>query len=267
MDDTALAAVHTLVQTGWTLFAGALVLLMQAGFACLEAGAVRHKNSVNVALKNVVDFCAAAAGFFVVGYGLMFGASHGGMVGSPHWFLAVPGGGEPDYVKFFFQVTFCGTAATIVSGGIAERCRFLPYLLVSIVVSILIYPLFGHWVWGGGWLSVRGYHDFAGSSVVHMVGAGVTLAGIQVLGPRLGRFTADGRARALPSSSMPMMALGVLILLFGWIGFNGGSGPLGASSGLIIVNTLMAACFGGLGALLLVVTVDGVSASPRPHRR
>lgn len=255
MDPTT-SELFDLLQTGWTLIAASLVLFMQAGFCCLEAGSVRHKNSINVALKNIVDLCISFAGFFVIGYALMFGLSQSGIIGAPTFLLD----GIDDTTHFFFQATFCGTAATIVSGGIAERCRFLPYVLISGLIGILIYPIYGHWAWGeAGWLSQLGFHDFAGSSVVHMVGAGVALAGMQVLGARQGRFTADGRSRSLPASSMPLVALGVIILTFGWIGFNGGSAPLGPSSADIITATILAACFGGLAALLINWAYGGLA--------
>jgi ammonium transporter, Amt family len=253
-----LAAVSTQVQTLWTLTSAALVLFMQAGFCCLEAGCVRHKNSINVAIKNVVDLCISFPAFFVVGYALMFGADQLGLYGEPVLFLSDKQPAE--LTAFVFQAAFCSTSATIVSGGVAERCRFLPYVLVTIAVSVLIYPLFGHSVWGNGLLAQIGYHDFAGSSVVHMVGAGVTLAGIQVLGPRAGRFDADGKPHSVPASSMPLMALGVMILLFGWIGFNGGSAPLGDKTALIIANTMLAGCFGGLAALLTTWAYGGLAA-------
>ena len=149
-DEAAIANLTDLIQTGWTMFAAALVLFMQAGFCCLEAGSVRHKNSINVALKNIVDLCASIAAYFVVGYSLMFGLSYAGWVGQADWLLLDP---ETDIMSFLFQATFCGTAATIVSGGIADRCRFLPYLLVSVIVGLFIYPVYGHWVWGGGWIA------------------------------------------------------------------------------------------------------------------
>ena len=252
-------SVDELVQYGWTLTCAALVLFMQAGFCCLEAGMVRHKNSINVALKNIADMCCSFAAFFVLGYGLMFGASQAGWIGTPMLFMT--GADTGTTLSFLFQVTFCATAATIVSGGVAERCRFLPYVLASLVIAIMIYPAFGHWVWGGGWLSELGYHDFAGSSVVHMVGAGVALAGIQVLGPRAGRFTDDGRPRQIPASNMAMVAVGVVILTFGWIGFNGGSGALGADTPLIVTNTLLAACFGGLVVMLVSWAYGGLASA------
>ncbi len=254
----AAAETKLLLLSSWTLICSALVLFMQAGFCCLEAGAVRHKNSINVAVKNMVDLCSSAAAYFVVGYAVMFGADSFGLFGSPN--LLLQGLAQEDMLHFLFQVTFCSTAATIVSGGVAERCRFLPYVVVSLFVGVLIYPIFGHWVWGGGWLGSLGFHDFAGSSVVHMIGGFVALAGIQRLGPRLGRFDSEGRPLRLPASSMPLMTLGVLILLFGWLGFNGGSAPLGPDTPLILVNTLMAACFGGLVCLLGTWAFGGVAA-------
>lgn len=171
MDDSAaqqIAEVKELAQLGWLLVSSALVLFMQAGFACLEAGSVRHKNSINVAIKNLVDMCASVPAFFIVGYSIMFGLDQSGLIGKPQFFLSdlTP----RDMAMFLFQVTFCATSATIVSGGIAERCRFFPYVVISVAVGLVIYPIYGHWVWGGGWLSKLGFHDFAGSSVVHMVG-------------------------------------------------------------------------------------------------
>lgn len=240
-----------LAQLCWLLFSSALVLFMQAGFACLEAGSVRQKNSINVAIKNLVDMCASVPAFFIIGYAIMFGDDLYGFVGSPTLFLSNLG--PKDMAMFFFQVTFCATAATIVSGGVAERCRFLPYVILSVGIGLFIYPIYGHWVWasGAGWLSKLGFHDFAGSSVVHMLGGGVTLAGIQILGPRIGRFDKDGKPRPIPPSSIPLSACGAFILLFGWVGFNGGSAPLGEMTATIIVNTVLAGCFGGSLAMLV----------------
>lgn len=269
LNDTAAAlkATNELVQTGWMLVCAALVLFMQAGFACVEAGSVRHKNSINVAIKNVIDFSIALPGFMILGFALMFGATQGGWIGEPKLFLAgVP---TDKLAFFFFQVTFCGTAATIVSGAVAERCRFFAYCLVSAGISIIIYPIFGHWAWGSfgglegsgpGWLEKLGYHDFAGSSVVHMLGGGVALAGIQILGPRYDKFEADGKPRKIPASSMPLVALGVFILMFGWIGFNGGSGPLGPMTGRILTNTMLAGCVAAVMALLATWAFQGVAS-------
>ena len=245
------------IQTLWLLTSAALVLFMQAGFTVLEAGTVRHKNSINVAIKNVVTLCVSFPMFYLIGYSIMFGPDHHGLYGTPVPFMADRPVSE--FAAFVFQAGFCATATTIVSGGVAERCRFLPYTLVVFAMSVAIYPVFGHSVWGGGLLAKAGYHDFAGSSVVHMCGAGVTLAGIQVLGPRRGRFGTDGKPRPVPASSMPLVALGVVILAFGWIGFNGGSAPLSERTGLIVANTLLAGCLGGLGALLVTWAYRGLA--------
>jgi ammonium transporter, Amt family len=263
-----IAGASDLAKLAWLLASAGLVLFMQAGFAAVETGSVRYKNSINVALKNIIDLCVSFAAFFVVGYSLMFGASiqvgGWGIIGQPTLFLtnietATIAISTTTMAFFLFQVTFCNTAATIVSGGVAERCRFMAYVLVTLGVSLVIYPLFGHWVWGGGWLAQLKYHDFAGSSVVHMIGAGVALAGIQVLGSRLGRFDAQGKAHRIPASSLPLVSIGVVILAFGWIGFNGGSAPLGVQTATIITNTLIAACFGGLAAMLLVWATGGLA--------
>jgi len=272
MEQEAIAAGITgasdLAKLAWLLVCSGLVLFMQAGFAAVETGSVRYKNSINVALKNIIDLCVSFAVFFVVGYSLMFGTSvqvgGWGIIGTPTLFLtnidpATATISVTTMAFFLFQVTFCNTAATIVSGGVAERCRFMAYVLVTIGVALVIYPVFGHWVWGGGWLAQLKYHDFAGSSVVHLVGAGVTLAGIHVLGARLGRFDAQGKAHRIPASSLPLVSIGVVILAFGWIGFNGGSAPLGPQTATIIVNTLNAACFGGLAAMLLIWATGGLA--------
>ena len=255
---TDVKALETLVQSGWLLLCTALVLFMQAGFTVLEAGTVRHKNSINVAIKNVVTLVVSLPLFYIIGYALMFGVDQLGLYGKPVLILADKG--LADYPHFLYQAMFCATAATIVSGAVAERLRFLPYVISTVVTSALIYPVFGHLAWGGGYLAQKGYHDFAGSSCVHTLGAGISLAGVLVLGPRNGRFGPDGKARPVPASSMPMVALGVVILIFGWVGFNGGSAPLGAKSGLIITNTVLAACFGGLGALLSTWAYRGLAA-------
>jgi ammonium transporter, Amt family len=272
MEQEAIAAGITgasdLAKLGWLLICSALVFFMQAGFAAVETGSVRYKNSINVALKNVIDLCCSFAAFFVVGYSLMFGASvtigGWGIIGTPDLFLSNIDGATTavtvtTMAYFLFQATFCSTAATIVSGGVAERCRFMAYVLVSFGVGLVIYPIYGHWVWGGGWMAQLKFHDFAGSSVVHLLGAGITLAGIKILGPRLGRFDASGKAHRIPASSMPLVAIGVCILAFGWVGFNGGSAPLGPSTATIVVNTLLAGCFGGLAAMFLVWATGGLA--------
>jgi ammonium transporter, Amt family len=248
----------------WVLIAAGLVFFMQAGFTMLESGMVRAKNSYNVAIKNISDFTTAVFVFWIAGFGLMFGTGRDGMVGTNGFFgelLLLPA----DYTFFLFQAMFVGTAATIVAGAVAERMKFNAYLLVSIAISLLIYPISGHWIWGGalldnnnGWLENRGFIDFAGSTVVHSVGAWVALAGVIVIGPRKGRFDASGKVVEIPGHNLLLSTLGVFILWFGWFGFNGGS-TLQASDAVagIIMNTLLAGCSGGLAALLLAATTGG----------
>ena len=229
----------------WVAVASCLVLFMQAGFLMLETGLVRSKNTINVAVKNLVDIALGMVMFFVVGFGLMFGLSQGGWIGSSHFGLG-DYLGEKQLMFFLFQATFMATAATIVSGAVAERIRFFAYVIVSIVVSVLIYPIFGHWTWGGGWLSEMGLHDFAGSTVVHSVGGWVALAGVIVLGPRLHKYDAQGKPRVITGHNLPAAVLGTFILWFGWFGFNGGSllNPKSPGIGLILVNTTLAAAVG-----------------------
>lgn len=237
----------------WLLIASTLVFLMQAGFMCLESGFARAKNSINVAIKNLTDFVVSVAGFWVVGFGLMFGASVGGWFGNDQFFV----NSSDDAWKtafFVFQAMFCGTAATIFSGAVAERFDFKAYIFVSILISMLIYPVFGHWAWGsllsgesGGWLEARGFIDFAGSTVVHSVGGWVALAGIIVVGPRMGRFAKGQKPRKIQPNNYPMVYLGGFLLFFGWFGFNSGStGAVTAEIAPIAMNTMIAACFGGI---------------------
>ncbi|MFO7597618.1 MAG: ammonium transporter [Desulfocurvibacter africanus] len=240
----------------WVLMAASLVFLMQAGFMCLETGLTRTKNSINVAIKNLADFVISVFTFWGVGYGLMFGASMAGIVGWSHY--ALPLNGEPWLAAFFFfQAMFCGTATTIFSGAVAERMRFSAYVIVSFIVSALIYPLFGHWAWSGlghgeltGWLGAMGFVDFAGSTVVHSVGGWVSLAALLIIGPRQGRFDAQGRPREMTASNLPLSVLGAMLLWFGWFGFNGGSTlALTADVPLIIARTTLAGAMGGLSCL------------------
>jgi ammonium transporter, Amt family len=244
-------------QDVWLLVCTGLVFFMQPGFLCLEAGAVRRRNAVNVAMKNFVVELVSTIAFLVLGYGLMFGDSIQGLVGPANPLLAhVP---DRELFKFLFQAVFCGTAATIVSGAVAERLRFLPFVLESFLLCAILYPLFGHWAWGNGWLSALGYKDFAGSSVVHLMGAGIALSGVLVLGPRQGRFDTNGKAVEIPASDLVISSLGTFILVFGWIGFNGGSAPFGDHTALIVANTLVAACFGGVATMLTSWATTGVS--------
>jgi ammonium transporter len=214
----------------WVLVSACLVFFMQAGFLCLESGFTRSKNNINVALKNVIDFGLTTVLFWLIGFGLMFGTSVGGWIGQS---MFAPEFGQYDgrtIVFVVFQLMFCGTAVTITSGAIAERLRFSSFILLVVVMSLLTYPIFGHWAWSGllqgeftGWLGQLGFRDFAGSTVVHSVGGWSSLAILVLIGPRLGRFNPDGSANAIFGSNIPLSALGLMILWIGWFGFNGGS--------------------------------------------
>lgn len=236
----------------WMLVAAFLVYFMQAGFAMVEAGFCRAKNATNLMMKNLLDFVMGSLAYFIIGFALMYGADKAGIVGTTGWFMS----GNYDvtaYRDFMFQVVFAATAATIVSGAVAERLKFSSYLIYSIVISAIIYPIYGHWVWGGGWLAQLGFHDFAGSGVVHAVGGFVGLAGAMVLGPRFGKYGKDGKPRAIPGHNIPLAALGVFILWFGWFGFNPGSSLSGNDLriAVIAVNTNMAAAAGSAVALMI----------------
>ncbi|MFW6191271.1 MAG: methyl-accepting chemotaxis protein [Thiohalospira sp.] len=248
----------------WILVSAALVFLMQAGFAALETGMVRAKNTINVAIKNAGDFIAASLLFWLTGYALMFGPSLAGWWGTGGFALA--GVTEPaDLAFFLFQLVFAGTAATIVSGAVSERMRFKSYIVVSAFVSGFIYPVSGHWVWGdGGWLADAGFVDFAGSTVVHALGGWVGLAGAMLLGPRLDRFDDHGEPREIPPHNLLLTTLGVFILWFGWFGFNGGSTLVadGSIAG-VLVNTTLAAAAGGMAAMLASQAVNGDVVVPR----
>ncbi len=243
----------------WVLLSAALVFLMQAGFKCLEVGLVRKHQIAAVAMKNMVDWTVGSIIFFVAGFGLMFGQSWQGWIGTTTFLpssFAVAGGNELGAVFFMFQLAFAGTALTIVSGAMSERTGFVPYLTASTFIALVIYPIFGHWVWGNAfygsnsaWLADLGFIDFAGSTVVHSVGAWVSLAGLKLLGPRLGRYTEAGTLREFEPNSIPMAVLGVFILWFGWWGFNGGSSLVfDAQVGSVILNTNLAAAAAALAA-------------------
>jgi Amt family ammonium transporter len=242
------------VSTLWVLLAAFMVFLMQAGFGMVEAGFIRSKNAANVLMKNVLDFCFAALGFFVFGYAIMYGGE-GLIVGTSGWFLSgqsSPVDGLPLEAFWLFQAMFAGTVATIVSGAVAERMKFVSYLAYSFIISAFVYPVVGHWVWGGGWLSGLGFHDFAGSTVVHAVGGVTALVAAMLLGPRFGRFNADGSANAIGGHSLPLGMLGVFILWFGWYGFNAGS-TLGMGEpgtvARIAMTTTLAASAGSIAAM------------------
>ena len=250
------------LDVAWILLCAALVMVMQAGFSCLESGLVRSKNSINVAAKNFADFCVSSVIFWLFGFALMFGATRDGLIGTTGFFFSETG--RPWLMAFFiFQLGFCGTATTIVSGAVAERMRFSGYIVIAAILSGLIYPVVGHWVWGsaagdgpGGWLERMGFIDFAGCTVVHSVGGWISLAAIIIIGPRIGRF---GEKRVpIHGHDLPMVTLGVFLLWFGWFGFNGGS-TLGLTPEVptVIVNTTISGCFGGIVALGLSWRLDG----------
>ncbi len=243
----------------WLLVAAFLVMFMQPGFAMVEAGFTRSKNTANILMKNLMDFSIGSLLYWIIGFTIMYGDSIGGFIGMPDLFFMSDGFGDnySDYADLFFQTVFAATAATIVSGAMAERTEFKSYLIFSIVITVLIYPISGHWTWGGGWLSQLGFHDFAGSSIVHSVGAWVGLAGAAIIGPRIGKYDADGKAKAIPGHNLALGALGVFILWFGWFGFNPGSQLAAAGTdnavaiGHIAVTTNLAAAAGAVTAMLV----------------
>ena len=242
----------------WVIISAMLVFLMQPGFMALETGLTRAKNSINVAIKNMSDFIVSVAAFWFVGFGLMFGQSFHGIVGFSDFIVNF----EMDNWKaafFVFQAVFVGTAATIDSGAVAERAKFSTYLIMSFITSAFIYPIFGHWAWGGffypdnqGWLQQLGFLDFAGSTVVHSIGGWVGLSGVIIIGPRLGRFTEDGKTHKIAGHDLVFAYFGVCILFFAWFAFNSGS-TLSASANVanILANTIISASFGGLTTLFV----------------
>lgn len=238
----------------WITIAAILVFFMQAGFAFLESGATRSKNMVNVLMKNYMDMAVGGIAFASVGFALMLGANSTGYYGFSHFFLENMK--SEDYIQFFFQMMFAATSATIVSGAIAERTKFSTYLIGSFIISALIYPIFGSWAWGSlfegkGWLKEMGFIDFAGSTVVHSVGAWCALVAAIIVGPRLGRFGRDGRAFEIPGHNIGLSSLGAFILWFAWFGFNGGSTLIGDKSiGLVVTNTHLAGCAAAVAVML-----------------
>ena len=255
----AIDLVQTHANYMWTLIAAALVFFMQAGFALVEAGFTRAKNSINIMMKNLMDFSVGSLAFWAIGFGLMFGTTSTGFFGTSGFFLSdFTPGGDPWVLAFWmFQVVFAATAATIVSGAMAERTKFTAYLAYSFVVSALIYPVFGSWAWGSlfhgsGWLEGLGFIDFAGSTVVHSVGGWAALAGAMVLGPRIGKYTKDGGIRPILGHNIPLASLGVFILWLGWFGFNPGSTTTADTSiAMIFVNTNLSAATGCVVAMIV----------------
>lgn len=267
-----IAELSTGLNTVWMLLAAMLVFFMQPGFALVEAGFTRSKNTANILMKNLVDFMVGSILFWFIGFGLMFGV--GNVFGTPHLFDLdamdnIIQNGLPIEGFLIFQTVFCATSATIVSGAMAERTKFSMYLAYTIAISVLIYPVSGHWTWGGGWLSnadpdsfmmsVFGYtfHDFAGSTVVHSVGGWIALVGAAILGTRLGKYGKDGKSKAIPGHNLTLACLGVFILWFGWFGFNPGSQLAAAGYGdqtaisHVFLTTNLAACTGGFLALIV----------------
>lgn len=255
----AIALVQEHANFVWTLVAACLVFFMQAGFALVEAGFTRAKNVINIMMKNLMDFSMGSLAYWAVGFGLMFGVSKTGFIGTSGFFLSdYAPGGDPWILAFWmFQVVFAATAATIVSGAMAERTKFSAYLIFSVVISALIYPIFGSWAWGGllngsGWLEKLGFIDFAGSTVVHSVGGWAALAGAIVLGPRLGKYTQDGKVKPILGHNIGLAALGVFILWLGWFGFNPGSTTTADKSiAMIFVNTNLSAAAGSVAAMFV----------------
>jgi len=253
---TAITDGHTFADFLWMMVAGFLVFFMQAGFALVETGFTRAKNVANIMMKNFMDFTIGSIVFFVVGFAFMYGNDIAGFIGSSNFMLsdAITSTGQLDnwaFADWFFQVVFAATAATIVSGAMAERTKFASYLVYTVFISAIIYPIVGHWVWGGGWLSQLGFYDFAGSTVVHSVGAWAGLVGTWMLGPRIGKFV-NGKAQDIPGHSVALGTLGVFILWLGWFGFNPGS-TLGAdiSFARIAVTTNLAGAAGALAAMII----------------
>lgn len=251
--------VQTNLNYVWTMIAAFLVFIMQAGFAMVEAGFTRAKNACNIMMKNMMDFCVGALAYWAVGFGLMFGVGTG-LFGTSDFFLSGATGDGADWNLAFwmFQVVFAATTATIISGGVAERTKFSAYIVYSALVSMVLYPIFGHWAWGNlyhgeaamGWLAKLGFIDFAGSTVVHSMGGWLTLAGIIIVGPRIGKFTRDGKVKPIPGHNIPLAALGVFLLFFGWFGFNPGSTTAGTPQiAGIAVTTCLAAAAGACAAM------------------
>lgn len=243
------------VDTLWTLLGTVLVFFMQAGFAMLETGFTRAKNAANIIMKNLMDFVLGSLGFFLIGYSIMFGDDIAGIIGTPDLFMDGLDSTIPGSVHFMFQNVFAATAASIVSGAVAERTKFSSYLVFSFIISLIIYPISGHWIWGGGWLAQMGFIDFAGSTAVHMVGGIAAIVGAAIVGPRIGKYK-DGKAQVIPGHNLTIGALGIFILWFAWFGFTGAS-TLSATGdetlaliGTIILNTNLSAVSATLATLL-----------------
>lgn len=258
-EEATAASNQLALDTVWTLLAAFLVFFMQAGFAMVETGFTRAKNAANIMMKNLMDFSIGSLFYWLIGFGIMFGLSSGGIIGTSDFLLR---GADPStldglwtFTFWIFQAVFAATAATIVSGAMAERTKFSSYLIYTVFITAIIYPVSGHWIWNdGGWLAELEMIDFAGSTVVHSVGGWAALAGAFLLGPRLGKYSKDGSSNAIPGHNIPLAALGVFILWFGWFGFNAGSTTAGTdlSIAIIAVTTNLAAAAGSISAMILV---------------
>jgi len=255
--ETIKEELQTNINIVWTCIAAFLVFFMQAGFAMVEAGFTRAKNAVNILMKNLMDFSVGTIAFFLIGFGLMFGKTNG-LFGTTLFGLSgVEPGTDWNWTFLIFQTVFAATAATIVSGAMAERTKFVGYLVYSFFITLFIYPIFGSWVWGGlldggGWLEKLGFLDFAGSTVVHSIGGWLALAGAIILGPRIGKYGPDRKPKAILGHNIPLAALGVFILWFGWFGFNPGSTTAGDGSiGYIAVTTNLSAAAGAIVAMAI----------------
>ena len=264
--DKAISSLTLNIDTLWVINCAILVFIMQAGFMCMESGLSRHKNSINVALKNAADFGVSVVMFWTLGFGLMFGTSYNGIIGTDLFFFKT---NISEYQTYFvFQAMFVATAATIISGAVAERMKFAGYLIITVLSTAIIYPIIGHWAWSSsylskiyssnrienatsGWLTEMGFVDFAGSTIVHSVGGWIALAGVLILGARIGKYSEANKGK-FTGSSFPLAILGTLILWFGWFGFNGGSnGAMDETVPLILINTFLAAAFGLLTGLVI----------------
>lgn len=253
---------YSAISTMWILIGTVLIFFMQAGFAMIETGMTRVKNAGNIAMKNLVDYCIGAMAFWLIGFGIMYGGN-GLIIGSFKGAASEAAYGNgmlPEGVPFWafliFQTVFAATAATIVSGAMAARTKFSAYCIYSLIISLVIYPISGHWIWGDGWLSKLGFHDLAGSTAVHMVGGAAALAGAWMLGPRIGKYSRSGKSKKIPGHSMPLSVLGIFILWFGWFGFNGSSVlPFSENSmelvGKVFCNTNLSAAAGAVAAMII----------------
>ncbi|MCM8712020.1 ammonium transporter [Clostridium sp. SYSU_GA19001] len=262
---------QVLLDTLWVLLCGMLVFFMNLGFAAVESGFARSKNTVNILSKNFIVFAISSLGFYLLGWGLMFGDGNGfvglqgllfasGADNSPAVgdaykgvYSSIAWAGVPFWAKFFFQLVFCGTAATIVSGAVAERIKYVSFIVFSFILTLLIYPVVGHWIWGGGWLSKLGFLDFAGGTVVHSIGGWAALTGVIILGPRVGKYTKDGKINAIPGHNIALATIGAFVLWLGWFGFNPGS-TMALNPGSIS-HILIATNGAGIMAMLVATAV------------